>query len=252
MREWFTVKHSSSGEKLGVSISPDGKRIATTIGSSNGISIWSTEQGSRIATIPVRDTYSILLSHVWPTDEILVSNDNYNRVCVWDTTAVTPRALRCIPGTSSNSDTRFQAVSDDGEWAVLSGTWDGPTELWSLADGTLRYTLNTREEESGDPEQSLISATFDVRCHTLTGIGSRGVVFRWSISTGALLHCVEVDVFRSLARSTGEIFPKSAVSRNGDWVCWARHDDTDNVVHVAETKRGARIWSTHGHSALDS
>ena len=153
--------------------------------------------------------------------------------------------VRCIPARPPGLTwSLLLVVSDDGRWAVSREMEGDPTELWRLTDGTLHHTLDTYDDTLGRRIQ-LISAAFDVPNNTLTGMDSDGIVYRWSIETGERLHRVKLDVV-SITRTFRRIL-KSVVSRNGYWVCWTVYDYQYNVAHIAETKEGRWIWSTHGH-----
>ena len=236
-REWLTAD-----VHFGASISPDGMRLATA--DDTEITIWNAEHGTILSTIPV---YSLdgpfPESITWLTDDILFFNDRVSLIYIWDIKKAS--MVRRIPARKRECTLDcVLRISDDGMWAILREALGRPTELWRLTDGALHHTLEIYDE-TRDQKTDLISTAFDVPHNTFTGMDSHGTVFRWNIETGERLHHVRVDGF-SVTGIVRRIL-KSVVSRNGDWVCWTMDDDTRKVAHIAETKEGRRIWSTHGH-----
>lgn len=198
-----------------MSISPDGRRIAT--GSDQGINLYDVDSGRQLVPIPTpSNTYAIAFS---PDGKHLVSAGQVNdhespqheeSVLVWQ--ADTGKLLKSLRGHSA--DVVTVEFSPDGKH-IVSGSWDNTLIVWHAETG--RYL--SRLQGHGGPVEA---ATYSRDGNWIASASQDEHVFLWDAQSGKLVAKLEGH------KDTVEDVAFGPV---GNWLVSASNDRTVRIWH---------------------
>ena len=214
IRSWM----GRAGNTEQLALSPDGRRLASTIFGEKIVRVWDTTTGQAVKEIPA-DTRDVAFSHDFRWLAVANRSDAGVTILELDTGVEVRRLMSRVrpPG--------LVVVSSDGRWlATASGFNPGKISVWELATGRPVHTLSGHTEiqalEFTPDGLRLASAGVDTRSGARGNIVAPGGIKLWDVVSG-----------RELATLTGhsDNVNSLAFSVDGRWLASAGRD-------------GIRLW----------
>ena len=125
------VTQAGEGLAYGLSLSPDGSRIAFHLASPSGYQIWTSDvDGGNRVLVAAHEEYLYFGPNWSPDGEWLVSGGEDGTLRIWD--SASGKELRVLKGHSSAVST--VDISRNGK-KLVSGGWDHTLRIWNTGNG---------------------------------------------------------------------------------------------------------------------
>ena len=209
-----------AGEVNSVAFSPDGKTLASGVGSNGTIQLWNVATGQQIRS-PLNGHAGEVNSVAFSPDGTTLASGSNDAVQLWN--VATGQLTENYPVASSVGPVNSVAFSPDGQ-TLASGNQNGTSWLWKVAPGQL--TENYSVTGNNGPVDSV---AFSHDGQTLAS-GSNGEVQLWNAAIGqptGTLKMGDVKAVNSVAFS-----PDGSTLASGG---------SDNTVRLWDTATGQQI-----------
>ena len=250
-------QHISTTEFGAADLSPDGRRMAVSIGSD--MEILDARSGRRLAFWKTSHTDRIRAVAYNPRGESLATGSDDKTICIWDP----PSAVARIQLKGHEGSIQSLAYSPDGT-QLASGSDDRTVRLWGLASGENRLT-----HKFGGPVQTVrFSPDGKTLAVTLRGNATDPNIERIDVQTGEVFPRLQkleppLAVMNSLAFSPDGHWIAAASQGNPLGAIWdARSGKLASTVGSADASPGVgsrsyvfspdsrRLASTFGYNSL--
>jgi len=146
--EWITSFDLASGEPGNrwlvpdriqtMSFHPDNRRLAVGYENTNSISVYNTDDGKLLASLPTGTSIQTVVA--WhPDGELLAAGGSDARIQIWDVSA--KREISVLEGHSQQVNF---VMFHSGSGLLASMSWDGSMRLWQPSPGRLMMRLPSR------------------------------------------------------------------------------------------------------------
>ncbi len=201
--------------------SPDGKTLASTRGSREGIKLWDVTNGTVKKTLMGQflfGNHNVLLS---PDGQTLASDHN-KEIYLWDTVTGKHRVLK-----GHTESVNGFAFSPDGQ-TLASCSRDQTIRLWDVATGEHKQTL------TGHPAP-VTRITFSPDGGTFVSVSDDKTIYLWDISTGKRIKTLANQGVITNQLGDPEIIERVFFSPDGGTFATVRFN---NTIHLWDTMTG--------------
>jgi WD40 repeat protein len=222
-----TIGPFPGGGVCGLALSPDGRRIATSVEFRPDVELWDAATGRRLATLRGHSdrVRGVAFS---PDGRRIASASEDKTVKIWD--AATYQEIRNLRGHAAGV---FGAAFSPDGGRIASISWDSTVKLWDMATGREVRTFRGIVQNPSDGFGNAIAFHPDGRW--IVAASDDGRVKAWDVETGREVH--------TLVGHSGEV-NAVAFSPDGRRIASAGQDST---IKLWDADTGDEVFTLRGH-----